>query len=323
MRKAAVLLVVAFAMLMQFVCSPTESKNPPSSPVLKFPSNDTTGISINPTIKWNAASDASTYNIQVATDSSFINIVKNQTGVSGDTFAIAGLSHCTRYYWHVRSSNENGLSSWSTTWSFSTSSAIPSKVSIINVDDSLTAPFPALTFANTLCAQTYIIERRLNTDIAFDSIGATTDTSFIDIDTSLLPETTYYYKVKARNADGDGLYSDSVSVITPSYMVLSPKQGDVFKIGDTLRVLVKTAVLGTTGGIKFGEGLNEISPPGVAGTLSMYPSLMIKFKIPATIMPFGSTTPISAVSDSCYMRIFDYQTLETFSYSYGYFKITN
>jgi hypothetical protein len=202
------------------------------------------------------------------------------------------------------------------------SKSVPSRVVIIHSSDSATAPFPLLVFSKAAGARSYVVERRLNSGTGFDSIGTTADTTYTDVDTSLLPETIYFYKVKARNADGDGLFSDSVSALTPPFMILSPRQGDVFRIGDTIHALVKTSIP-TSGGIKFGEGLNEITPPGITGTLSFYQSLVVSFQIPATIMPFGATTPVSAVSDSCYMRIFDYGTLETIAYSYGYFKVTN
>lgn len=198
----------------------------------------------------------------------------------------------------------------------------PGRVASISVSDSITSPFPSLIFSKSLGAQIYIIERRLSSDNAFDSIGETADSSYIDFDTSLLPETTYYYKIKAHNLDGDSV-SDSVSVHTPMYMILSPRQGEVFKINDTMRVLIKTADPTAVGGIEFGEGLNEFSPPGVAGTFHMYPSQVLKFAVPATFFPFGSTVPMSTVSDSCYLLIFDYATLDTYAYSYGYFQVTN
>jgi hypothetical protein len=183
-------------------------------------------------------------------------------------------------------------------------------------------PFPLLVFSKAAGAQSYVVERRLNSGTAFDSVGATADTTYADFDTSLVPETTYFYKVKAHNSNGDGLFSDSVSVRTPTFMILSPRQGDVFRIGNTIHTLVKTSIP-KSGALKFGEGLNEITPPGITSALSFYQSLVVDFQVPATIVPFGATQPISAVSDSCYIQILDYGTLESIAYSYGYFKVTN
>ncbi|HMD69279.1 MAG TPA: fibronectin type III domain-containing protein [Chitinivibrionales bacterium] len=199
----------------------------------------------------------------------------------------------------------------------------PGRVASISVSDSMTLPFPSLTFSASPGAQSYVIERRCISDRVYDSIGSATDAGFVDFDTSLLPETTYFYKVKARNVIGESAFSDSVSVLTPMYMILSPRQGDVFKINDTMRVLIKTADPSAVGGIEFGEGLNQFSPPGIAGTFHMYPSQVLTFAVPATFLPFGSAVPMSTVSDSCYILIFDYATLDTYARSYGYFQVTN
>lgn len=100
------------------------SPSPPSPPVLSSPSNGATSVSINPTLSWNASSGATSYGIQVATDSGFASKVVDQTGIIATSYGVTtNLSNNTLYYWRVNATNANGTSSWSTPWSFTTQAA--------------------------------------------------------------------------------------------------------------------------------------------------------------------------------------------------------
>jgi hypothetical protein len=64
---------------------------------------------------------ASTYEVQVATDSAFTNIVGSATGLTTPQWAVApALSSGTTYFWHVRSVNLCGPGPWSVSWNFKT-----------------------------------------------------------------------------------------------------------------------------------------------------------------------------------------------------------
>ncbi len=68
------------------------------------------------TFKWFPADRAETYNLQVATDKDFSDIVINRPELS-DTFYVAELEP-GRYYWRVNASNWCCVSDWSEVWSF-------------------------------------------------------------------------------------------------------------------------------------------------------------------------------------------------------------
>jgi hypothetical protein len=92
---------------------------PPLIPLLTLPSNGALGVSINPTLSWNASSRATSYQLQVSTDSSFASTVYNQSGITGESQSVNGLSNNTVYYWRVNATNAGGTSSWSTPiWHF-------------------------------------------------------------------------------------------------------------------------------------------------------------------------------------------------------------
>ncbi len=84
-----------------------------SSPV------DTTGVSRNPLLTWNASTAATSYDVQVATDSSFSDIVADTT-VADTSVRLSPLAANTQFYWHVLATNSTDTGVYSGTGSFTT-----------------------------------------------------------------------------------------------------------------------------------------------------------------------------------------------------------
>jgi hypothetical protein len=94
---------------------------PPAAPILVSPVNGATGVSITPTLVWDTSAGATNYVLQVATDSSFVSLIYNDTSGSASTSrVVSSLANSTTYYWRVRARNATGSSAWSTVWSFTT-----------------------------------------------------------------------------------------------------------------------------------------------------------------------------------------------------------
>jgi len=91
----------------------------PQAPLLLSPSNGATNVGLAPTLSWYASTGATSYTLQVSTNSSFTSYVYNQ-GVTSTSQPISGLNNLTPYFWHVSATNSYGASAWSTTWSFTT-----------------------------------------------------------------------------------------------------------------------------------------------------------------------------------------------------------
>jgi uncharacterized protein (TIGR02145 family) len=94
---------------------------PPKTPILFSPSDGEKGLSVNPTLSWNASSSATSYYLQVSTNSSFSSYIFDQSillPVTSQT--LSGLNNNTKYYWRVSATNSYGTSSYSTIWSFTT-----------------------------------------------------------------------------------------------------------------------------------------------------------------------------------------------------------
>ncbi|MFZ2487989.1 MAG: hypothetical protein WAZ19_07680, partial [Anaerolineae bacterium] len=58
----------------------------PAAPTLVSPANNAVNQTVTPTFTWNAAAQAGTYDIQVATDSGFTNVVASATGLTGTSW---------------------------------------------------------------------------------------------------------------------------------------------------------------------------------------------------------------------------------------------
>ncbi len=95
----------------------------PAIPVLIRPSwakNDTALKSAYDTLRWHKAANALTYRVQVATNNIFTPIIKDSSFVT-DTALVVRLSIMNyKYYWRVKSFNDESESDWSAIDSFAT-----------------------------------------------------------------------------------------------------------------------------------------------------------------------------------------------------------
>jgi len=89
-------------------------------PDLVSPVNNKIDVYFDVTLDWNAANQATAYDVQIATDNAFTHIVAEGTDITNTYFDVTGLSYQTTYYWRARSKNLLGSSNWSATWSFNT-----------------------------------------------------------------------------------------------------------------------------------------------------------------------------------------------------------
>ncbi len=95
----------------------------PAAPVLTAPANGATNVGVQPTFTWNAVAQAGSYDLEIATDAAFTNIVHSATGLTGTSYNGATLNTSMEYYWRVKAGNTCGAGSWSTVFSFTTEAA--------------------------------------------------------------------------------------------------------------------------------------------------------------------------------------------------------
>ncbi|MCK9426779.1 MAG: carboxypeptidase regulatory-like domain-containing protein, partial [Ignavibacteriaceae bacterium] len=196
----------------------------PASPVLATPTNNAVDISVSPTLTWNASATATSYTLQVSTQSNFSSFVYNQNGLTSTNQQVTGLSNLTPYYWKVSATNSYGTSAYSTPWSFTTLGTAPASPVLATptnnaVDISVS---PTLTWNASATATSYTLQVSAQSDFSSfvynQSVGNLTSRQI----TGLSNLTPYYWKVSATNSYDTSAYSTPWSFTTLGTAPASP-----------------------------------------------------------------------------------------------------
>lgn len=110
----------------------TETKHKLPDAVLLSPSENDTLVNIDCELKWNKVSDASKYQISIALDEDFHQLLYKISNVVDTTYNLANLDYNKRYYWRVSSSSDSAQSQWSKPSNFLTSLKSPQITNLIN-----------------------------------------------------------------------------------------------------------------------------------------------------------------------------------------------
>jgi hypothetical protein len=152
------------------------------SPVsLLSPSNTGTNVPTTTSLTWSANPFVSDYQVEVATDASFTNIVSSGT-VTGTSFTPSSLNLSTTYYWRVAISNDCVGTTYSSVYSFTTQSctvcasvantSFATSTTLVNFESinrssgkpSGYSDYTATDIANVTKEQSYTITVNANTD---------------------------------------------------------------------------------------------------------------------------------------------------------------
>jgi Leucine-rich repeat (LRR) protein len=214
----------------------------PPVPQLTAPVNEADQVATNPTFSWRASTGADDYDWQLATGRDFTSseIVLSENKIEGTSYPVSGLNEDQSYYWRVRANNSYGSSDWSTVWTFYTVSSLP-------VPDKTVLATPV----NGAVNQPLVFDLKWNAvtnrgvyylQVADNPSFTTLFRDVPNIDSQqyhldkLTYGTTYYWRVQAINAAGEGPWSDTwkfttfklpavsadnVSEITPVTVVLN------------------------------------------------------------------------------------------------------
>ena len=78
----------------------------PGTPGLTSPADTATDVALKPTFEWSAASDATTYTLEVATDAGFGDVIYEAENLTGTSHELAGsLDPSTTYHWRLTADN--------------------------------------------------------------------------------------------------------------------------------------------------------------------------------------------------------------------------
>jgi len=193
------------------------------------------------------------------------------------------------------------------------------------------APFVTLTWHAAANARSYTVLRKANDEPLFDEVALVTETAWTDY--GVYAGSRYFYTVTAVGDGGVSGPSAQDSVVTDAYMILAPRDGDLFRIGDTLPVRLSAAEgVNAMMQMTFDNGENYIAPRfiGIQGTFTpamvpelrmTIPPLIVELRLdPQTGMPVADT--IVPVSDLVRFRLVDYSNPDVvLAESNGFFSI--
>ena len=174
------------------------SGEPLGAVTLSSPANGATGVAVAPALAWSAVSGASGYDIEVATDPDFLNVVAQATGLTGTSWTPSpSLNPDTVYYWRVTANNTCGAGSMSATWAFQTV-ALPACVTYTSTD-------VPKTISNLTWAQsTVTVGDSFNVTDANVTIGRITHTRDDNLDIYIRhPDTTQVELSSDNGGSGD------------------------------------------------------------------------------------------------------------------------
>lgn len=222
---------------------------------LSTPANLATGVATSTSLSWPANAAATLYDVQVATDSAFTNIIASTT-VSGTSVALTGLSEITNYWWRVLPKNQGCSGTYSTAYRFTTGQSNCSYIYTNNT--SLTIPDGAgANTAGTTATKTVVVPGTVTGNI--NSVTTTVDLSHTYVQDLVLelshPDGT---KVKLMNRNCD----EGASTTATYSFNFTDAAATALPNGSCLNPII-------TGNVKPQEALSAFGGKTAAGTWTL------------------------------------------------------
>jgi hypothetical protein len=183
----------------------------PSAPTLAFPENARLTSDKTPSLDWTDVSGA-TYTLQVSATDDFSSLTVSSPAMTASSYTLTApeaLTRGTTYYWRVRSGDASGESAFSSTRSFTVS--LNRITYAVEIDS--TAPLATpLTFSTSV----------VSSDRVTPTAGQFALGPF-----DLTPQTTHYWRVKARDDGGnESAFTSEFKFNTyPKVLTLTPADG--------------------------------------------------------------------------------------------------
>lgn len=185
----------------------------PGIPQLVLPISNSIGLIQPIQVKWRSSTYSEEYQLQIASDSLFNNIVHNDSLVI-DTFKIVtNLQNYQKYFWRVRGINFEASGNWSEVWNFKTLGSAYAVELVSPINQTTNQPINGLTFnwkkPEERIETIFKYQYQLSTDSLFGSlvVNDTTLTDTVKTLNGLNYLTKYYWRVRASNETGWGDWS--------------------------------------------------------------------------------------------------------------------
>ncbi len=200
----------------------------PVPPVLAAPANGLGACSASVTLTWNAAETAAAYQVQVATDSLFNNVVVDDSTVTAASRQMDSLANNTTYYWRVRSANARGTSGYSSVWRFKTVLSEPRLAS--PCDNALRQPVQVTLKVNSVPGAVGYHWQVWSNSLFSPVVVDDSTTGACDTARTVLfsAKIKYFWRVSAFDSSGEGAFSP-----TQCFTTTAPVPLAVYPIGTT------------------------------------------------------------------------------------------
>jgi photosystem II stability/assembly factor-like uncharacterized protein len=187
----------------------------PSAPGLVSVADNTENVVVSPLLVWKPVINAETYHFQLASDSSFVNIVDESLALTDTVKQLNNLTPLTTFYWRVKAKGAVEEGEWSEVWSFTTS-VLPPDAPVLHAPADNAANLPAQqVFLWSSSERAALYHFQLSVDSAFTNF-VVNDSALADtlLERLLDYNTKYYWKVRAVNSGGVSSWTDIQSFTT-------------------------------------------------------------------------------------------------------------
>lgn len=198
----------------------------PQVPILAMPVNNDLFQSDTTNLKWNYAANSSKYQLQVASDAGFTNLVLNNVNVLDTTFNFVSTEGQKQYYWRVKSINAAGESVYSNAFTFKTAfPTVPVLVSPVHasLNQELNVELVWKKEVNSVDYQLQVAKTQgfLPASMLLDTIVVDTTYSLVN----LLQNQYYFWRVKGNNQYGSSGWSNAFGFKTKSLVFVESLNG--------------------------------------------------------------------------------------------------
>lgn len=195
-------------------------------PTLVSPANNSFNNALAGNVTWSAVTGAATYDVRIATDAGFNNIVAFQNDLAATTFGYAGLVTNQKYFWQVLAKNAEGTSAFSSAFGFTTLLAQATLAAPVNnatqIPLNTTLSWNAVPGA-TLYHVQVATNANFSTIIFENELVAGLSVAL----NNLNGKTNYFFRVHGYNASNEGPFSNAnmFTTVLSKVILLTPADG--------------------------------------------------------------------------------------------------
>jgi hypothetical protein len=202
------------------VWSFTTIMNVPDVISLQEPPHETIHVDVISEFSWIEMEGSDFYQLQLSINAEFSDLIVDRDSISANSLIIKdSLAYGSVYWWRVRGINSGGEGEWSEPWSFTTTISPPDAISLlIPANEAIEiALLPELSWEEMEDVVFYQFQLSIDGSFAElivyrDSLG----THSFRLPDSLEYNTEYWWRVRGKNSDGIGIWSEPWSFRTIS-----------------------------------------------------------------------------------------------------------